>query len=287
MLFNCGCSALALCGGAHLRLVAAPAAGDGVEPSRVELDWGLGVAGPRVFALNSGLTAVAVSLSKGLPIVSLWRQHFAIISLNYFAAGSAAFLLVMLLQSIGAPAFAAVLPLIFVCYVAMQSWLGRVDDAQRHVKKLNDLYMSTIAFSTAIEAKDGVTGDHVHRVQAYALGLARALGVHDQETLQAIEAALLHDTGKLAVPEHILNKPHRRRRKLSADEGARGCRRRHPVVDRFLPGRADRARTSRKLGRPAICAKLARRGHSDRRAHSLPSWTVSMRSHPIDRIGRQ
>ena len=115
-----------------------------MEPSRVELDWGLGVAGPRVSALNSGLTAVAVSLSKGLPIVSLWRQHFAIISLNYFAAGSAAFLLVMLLQSIGAPAFAAVLPLIFVCYVAMQSWLGRVDDAQRHVKKLNDLYMSTI-----------------------------------------------------------------------------------------------------------------------------------------------
>ena len=34
-----------------------------------------------------------------------------------------------------------------------------------------------------------MTGDHVHRVQAYALGLARALGVHDQETLQAIEAA--------------------------------------------------------------------------------------------------
>ena len=93
----------------------------------------------------------------------------------------------------------------------MQSWLGRMDDAQHHVKKLNELYMSTIgAFSTAIEAKDGVTSDHVHRVQAYALGLARALGVNDPSTLQAIEAAsLLHDTGKLAVPEHILNKPGR------------------------------------------------------------------------------
>jgi putative nucleotidyltransferase with HDIG domain len=71
------------------------------------------------------------------------------------------------------------------------------------------MYLSTIgAFSTAIEAKDGVTSDHVHRVQAYALGLARALGVTDAPTLQALEAAaLLHDTGKLAVPEHILNKP--------------------------------------------------------------------------------
>jgi putative nucleotidyltransferase with HDIG domain len=48
----------------------------------------------------------------------------------------------------------------------------------------------------------------VRRVQAYALGLARALGVEDSATLKGIEAAaLLHDTGKLAVPEHILNKP--------------------------------------------------------------------------------
>jgi putative nucleotidyltransferase with HDIG domain len=163
------------------------------------------------FALNSGLTALVVSLSKGVPVIGLWRQHFAVIALNYIAAGSAAFLLVLLMQSIGATAFAAVLPLIFICYVAMQSRLGRIHDAQRHVKKLNDLYLSTIgAFSTAIEAKDGVTSDHVHRVHAYALGLAKALKVTDPEMLQAIEAAsLLHDTGKLAVPEHILNKPGR------------------------------------------------------------------------------
>ncbi len=163
------------------------------------------------FALNSGLTALVVALSKGVPVFGLWRQHFAIIALNYVAAGSAAFLLVLLMQSIGATAFAAVLPLIFICYVAMQSRLGRTQDAQRHLKKLNDLYLSTIgAFSTAIEAKDGVTSDHVHRVHAYALGLAKALKITDPEMLQAIEAAsLLHDTGKLAVPEHILNKPGR------------------------------------------------------------------------------
>src|SRR5204862_3307767 len=49
---------------------------------------------------------------------------------------------------------------------------------------------------------------HVRRVQAYAVGLARALGIADEPSLKAMEAAaLLHDTGKLAVPEHILNKP--------------------------------------------------------------------------------
>jgi putative nucleotidyltransferase with HDIG domain len=213
LVFNCCSAALSLwCGAQVYYLLSAH------QP--VAMAWavpGTTAVGPLAcfalvyFVLNSGLTALAVSLSKRLPLVTLWRHHFAIIFLNYVAAGSAAFFLVMLLQSIGATAFAAVLPLMFICYVAMQSWLGRVDDAQRHLKKLNDLYLSTIgAFSTAIEAKDGVTSSHVHRVQAYALGLARALGINDKEMLQAIEAAsLLHDTGKLAVPEHILNKPGR------------------------------------------------------------------------------
>src|SRR6185295_16385860 len=62
--------------------------------------------------------------------------------------------------------------------------------------------------ATAIEAKDGVTSDHIRRVQKFAIGLAKALGVTDEKTIKAINAAaLLHDTGKLAVPEHILNKP--------------------------------------------------------------------------------
>jgi putative nucleotidyltransferase with HDIG domain len=161
------------------------------------------------FLLNSGLTAAVVGLSKGTNPFELWREHFAVISLNYLAAASASFFLIVLARSVGIPAIAAVLPLILVCYLAMRSWLGRVEDAQRHVKKVNDLYLSTVsALSTAIEAKDGVTSDHIHRVQANALGLARALKIVDAATLQAIEAAaLLHDTGKLAIPEHILNKP--------------------------------------------------------------------------------
>jgi putative nucleotidyltransferase with HDIG domain len=79
----------------------------------------------------------------------------------------------------------------------------------------------------AIDAKDDVTHNHVRRVQAYAIGLARALGVSDDLDIKAIEAAaLLHDTGKLAVPEHILNKPGKltepefEKMKLHVDVGA-------------------------------------------------------------------
>ena len=60
----------------------------------------------------------------------------------------------------------------------------------------------------AIDAKDQITHGHVRRVQAYAIGLAHAVGVTSETELKAIEAAaLLHDMGKLAIPEHILNKP--------------------------------------------------------------------------------
>ena len=109
------------------------------------------------FLLNSGLTAEAVALSKGLSAPKFWRQHFLVMSLNYLAAASAAYLFVLLVQQVGAAAVAVVVPLILVCHLAMRSWLGRVDDAQRHLARVNELYLSTVsALSTAIEAKDGV-----------------------------------------------------------------------------------------------------------------------------------
>src|SRR5439155_22505786 len=60
----------------------------------------------------------------------------------------------------------------------------------------------------AIDAKDQVTHGHIRRVQRSAVALARGVGLTDEGQLKAIEAAaLLHDIGKLAVPEHILSKP--------------------------------------------------------------------------------
>jgi putative nucleotidyltransferase with HDIG domain len=77
------------------------------------------------------------------------------------------------------------------------------------VQQVDRLYLSTVeTLAMAIDAKDDVTHSHVRRVQAYAMELARALGVTEEAELKAIDAAaLLHDTGKLAVPERILNKP--------------------------------------------------------------------------------
>lgn len=161
------------------------------------------------FALNSALTATAVALEARLRPFAVWYEHFLWMCPPYLAAASIALLLVVALRQVHLSALALIPPLLVVSYLTLRSTLGRVEDAHSHLNALNRLYLSTIeTLASAIDAKDDVTHSHIRRVQIGAVGLARELGVTDQQTLKAIEAAaLLHDTGKLAVPEHILNKP--------------------------------------------------------------------------------
>jgi putative nucleotidyltransferase with HDIG domain len=161
------------------------------------------------FMLNSGLTAVAVGLDSGLRPLDVWRANFRWLWVGYLGAGSTAFCLVLLLQQRNFMAAMMVLPLLAIFQVTLRSTFGRLDDAKRHLNDMDRLYLSTVeTLAMAIDAKDDVTHNHVRRVQAYAVGLARAMNVSDVQTLKAIEAAaLLHDTGKLAIPERILNKP--------------------------------------------------------------------------------
>ena len=163
------------------------------------------------FAVNSGLTAAVVALSSGRPVRSVWLKHYWPLIPGYIAAASVSLLLVLAFREVQMLAVALMVPLLLVCYLTVRSSYGRLEDAKNHVEHLNRLLFSTVeTLATAIDAKDEVTHDHVRRVQQGTLALARAVGVTDPVQLQAIEAAaLLHDTGKIAVPEHILNKPGR------------------------------------------------------------------------------
>jgi putative nucleotidyltransferase with HDIG domain len=85
----------------------------------------------------------------------------------------------------------------------------RVEAERQKNTELNRVFLSTIeALAMAIDAKDQVTHGHIRRVQRYTMALAEALGIKNEIQTKALQAAaLLHDTGKLAVPEYILNKP--------------------------------------------------------------------------------
>jgi len=102
------------------------------------------------------------------------------------------------------------LPVVYLIYRSYRLYLGKLEDEKRHVEEMAELHMRTIeALALAIEAKDQTTHDHLQRVRVYALEVAKELKVstEDMEALQA--AALLHDIGKLAIPEHIISKPGR------------------------------------------------------------------------------
>jgi putative nucleotidyltransferase with HDIG domain len=161
------------------------------------------------FVVNSGLTATAIAFAKKRSPFIVWREHFLWLGPGYAAGACVALLLVVALHLVHFSALVLIPPLLLVFYFTMRSSFGRVEDAKGHVIALNRLYLSTIeTLATAIDAKDEVTHGHIRRVQVAALALAREIGISDEKTLQAIEAAaLLHDTGKIAVPEHILNKP--------------------------------------------------------------------------------
>jgi putative nucleotidyltransferase with HDIG domain len=162
------------------------------------------------FFINSGLTATAIALSSRRPPFAVWREHFMWLGPGYAAGACVALLLVFAMRQVEfGGALVLILPVLLVFYVTLKASFGRDEDAKGHVVALNRLYLSTVeTLATAIDAKDEVTHGHIRRVQVAALALAREVGISDEPTLKAIEAAaLLHDTGKIAVPEHILNKP--------------------------------------------------------------------------------
>ncbi|MBL8138377.1 MAG: HD domain-containing protein [Acidobacteria bacterium] len=210
MLFNAANPALSVWLGAQAFLATlgrSPLASDVV--SLETLVGPLAVMAVVHFLVHSGITATAAALERGGHPVEVWRNHFAMLAVSQAASASAALILTLLARQFGVLALAAAAPLVVIVYLGLHSRFGRLADAERHVKQVDRLYMSTIqALSSAIDAKDGVTSSHIRRVQTYSVALARALGVSAPDEVKAIEAAaLLHDTGKLAVPEHILNKP--------------------------------------------------------------------------------
>src|SRR5207248_6732902 len=83
--------------------------------------------------------------------------------------------------------------------------LGRVEEQKRQLRQ--DFERIVVALSAAIEAKDATTEGHVQRVAALTVEVGRRLGLAERELTLLRYGALLHDVGKIGVPERVLNKP--------------------------------------------------------------------------------
>jgi len=205
--FNICAAATAIWVAAHLFRLLLPQTPS--SPQLEEIIFPVIVLSATYFAVNSFFIAIAISYEKSSSPIEIWKQNFAWVGLNYVGGASVAMLLVTYRQSIDLTAVSVILPILAITYLTIRTTFSRLGDANRHVAQVNDLYLSTIeTLAMAVDAKDQITHGHIRRVQVYAVELAKRLGVTESSQLKAIEAAaLLHDMGKLAIPEHILNKP--------------------------------------------------------------------------------
>src|SRR5215470_5336385 len=159
--------------------------------------------------------SVVIALTEGKSGRKAWSEC-DFWSFPYYLVGAAAVGLVGIVnRSAGWQTSLLVLPLIYWVYRSYRLYLGRleaekerVEVEKRHVEQIASLNMRTIeALALAIEAKDHTTHTHLQRVRTYAVEMARQLDLGEEQIEALRAAALLHDIGKLAVPEQIINKP--------------------------------------------------------------------------------
>jgi putative nucleotidyltransferase with HDIG domain len=177
------------------------------------------------FAFNTLVMSVIIWLTEAKPILKVWSECY-FWSLPYYLVGAAIVGLVNFLnQHVGWQSSLLVLPPVYLIYRSYRLYLGKLEDEKRHAEKVSNLHLKTIeALALAIEAKDHTTHDHLQRVRVYAMELASDLDLSEDETEALQAASVLHDIGKLAVPEHIISKPG----KLTPDEFEK--MKVHPIV---------------------------------------------------------
>jgi putative nucleotidyltransferase with HDIG domain len=157
------------------------------------------------YVINISLVSTVIALRYENPIINSCKENFLWVAPMFLPTGTAASLIYFALQHdllittiIGAPIFLAI-------YLGHRQYRNSVD---QRIGIMEKGHRETIeALAVAINAKDEVTHEHVLRVQIYAAGVARLLGCSDTEVDALKAGALLHDIGKIAVPDYILNKP--------------------------------------------------------------------------------
>jgi diguanylate cyclase (GGDEF)-like protein/putative nucleotidyltransferase with HDIG domain len=160
------------------------------------------------FAANTIPIAGVISLTENKPLKKVWADCY-FWSFPYYLMGAGIVGLMSWLNRIfDWQTSMLMLPTVFLIYRSYRLYLGKLESEKSHVEQMSNLHLRTIeALALAIEAKDHTTHDHLQRVRVYATEVGKALELNSDEMEALQAAALLHDIGKLAVPENIISKP--------------------------------------------------------------------------------
>jgi diguanylate cyclase (GGDEF)-like protein/putative nucleotidyltransferase with HDIG domain len=170
----------------------------------------LALAASIYFVANTLPVATVISLTERRSLRKIWSDCY-FWSFPYYLVGAGVVGVMSWLHRFSDwQTSLLTLPVVYLIYRSYRLYLGKLEDEKRHVEEMADLHMRTIeALALAIEAKDQTTHDHLQRVRVYAIEVAKELKVDAEGTAALQAAALLHDIGKLAIPEHIISKPGR------------------------------------------------------------------------------
>ena len=167
------------------------------------------------FVMNTLPVAIVINLTERRPLIQTWRNTYFWAFAYYLVGAATAGFFKVLSQSFGWQTAILILPVVYIVYRSYNLYLTKLaaekvqaDTQRAHAEEVSALHLRTIeALAMAIEAKDQNTHDHLHRVQTYCLEAARTMNLPPEDVQAILAASLLHDIGKLAVPEHIISKP--------------------------------------------------------------------------------
>jgi diguanylate cyclase (GGDEF)-like protein/putative nucleotidyltransferase with HDIG domain len=162
------------------------------------------------FAFNTISVSGIIAMTEGRNPVHVWKECY-LWAFPYYLLGALIACGVSAINRLVGWQFGLIaFPIVYWIYRSYQTYLSRLEAQKKHAEEIAALHLRTIeALSLAIEAKDHTTHDHLRRVQVYAVEIAKDLGLDDSQLNALRAAAMLHDIGKLAVPENILSKPGR------------------------------------------------------------------------------
>jgi diguanylate cyclase (GGDEF)-like protein/putative nucleotidyltransferase with HDIG domain len=168
----------------------------------------LALVGAVYFAATTFPVTAVTSLTQGKPFREVWKASYFWAFPYYMIGAGVAEIVHIANQHLGWQVSVFGLPLAYLFFHSYRQYLARLESEKSHAEQVAALHLRTIeALSLAIDAKDHTTPEHLRRVQVYAIQIATELGLTDDELSALRAAALLHDIGKLAVPEHIISKP--------------------------------------------------------------------------------
>ncbi len=162
------------------------------------------------FLANTVPIAFVIALTEEKTFRQVWSECYFWSFPSYIMGAVLIAIVNVIERYIGWQMSLLIVPAIYFIYRSYRLYLGRLEAEKKYAEEVAVLHLRTIeALALAIDAKDHTTHDHLQRARIYALEIGKAMKLSADE-MKALEAAsVLHDIGKLAVPEHIINKPGR------------------------------------------------------------------------------